>query len=172
MPCRRTPLFATVRACDQRFPRLPDASEGSIPATLALRLVHVDDSPKPALLVPTELSIGTFADHSRLTPVPGPCAGRLGEKCTVIPGYTGYMKTAISIPDETFAKASRRAHDLGMSRSEFFTRAAARYLDELDAESVTHQIDLAVDALGSGDDSAMNAVATGHRVLDAESGKW
>lgn len=82
------------------------------------------------------------------------------------------MKTAISIPDETFEKASRRARDLGMSRSEFFTRAAARYLDELDAESVTRQIDLAVDALGGGDDSTLDAVAAGRSVLDAESGDW
>ena len=81
------------------------------------------------------------------------------------------MKTAISIPDETFEKASQRAHDLGMSRSEFFTRAAARYLDELDAESVTRQIDSAVDALGD-DGSAADAVAAGRRVLDAEAGDW
>lgn len=90
----------------------------------------------------------------------------------VIPGYTPRMKTAISIPDETFEKASRRAHDLGMSRSEFFARAAARYLDELDAESVTRQIDLAVDALSAGDDSASDAIAAGRRVLDRESGDW
>ena len=82
------------------------------------------------------------------------------------------MKTAISIPDETFEKASRRAHDLGMSRSEFFTRAAARYLDELDAESLTPQIDLAVAALGDGDDSTSDAVAAGHRALVDESGEW
>ena len=82
------------------------------------------------------------------------------------------MKTAISVPDETFEKASRRAHDLGMSRSEFFSRAAARYLDELDAESLTHQIDLAVAALGDVDDSMSDAVAAGHRVLVDESGEW
>jgi metal-responsive CopG/Arc/MetJ family transcriptional regulator len=82
------------------------------------------------------------------------------------------MKTAISVPDETFEKASRRAHDLGMSRSEFFTRAAARYLDELDAESVTRQIDLAVVALGVGDDPSVDAVASGHRVLVDESSEW
>jgi metal-responsive CopG/Arc/MetJ family transcriptional regulator len=82
------------------------------------------------------------------------------------------VKTAISIPDETFDKASRRARDLGMSRSEFFTRAAARYLEELDAESVTRQIDMAVDALGTADDSTMDAIAAGRRVLADESGDW
>jgi len=82
------------------------------------------------------------------------------------------MKTAISVPDETFEKATRRARDLGMSRSEFFTRAAARYLDELDAESVTRQIDLTVAALAEQDDSAADAVAVGRRVLADASGDW
>jgi hypothetical protein len=82
------------------------------------------------------------------------------------------MKTAISVPDDTFAKATRRAHDLGMSRSEFFARAAARYLDELDAESVTRQIDLAVDALSGGDDSASDAVAVARRLLGDTPGDW
>lgn len=82
------------------------------------------------------------------------------------------MKTAISVPDETFKKATRRAHDLGMSRSEFFSRAAARYLDELDAESVTRQIDQALAALAGQDDSATGAVAVGQRVLAGASGDW
>lgn len=82
------------------------------------------------------------------------------------------MKTAISVPDGTFETASRRAHDLGMSRSEFFSRAAARYLDDLDAESVTHQIDLAVAALGDKDDSAADAVDLGRRVLGDASADW
>jgi len=82
------------------------------------------------------------------------------------------MKTAISVPDDTFERATRRAHDLGMSRSEFFTRAAARYLDELDAESVTRQIDLAVVALAGVDDSAEDAVAVAQRLLAETSGDW
>ena len=82
------------------------------------------------------------------------------------------MKTAISVPDETFERASRRAHDLGMSRSEFFTRAAARYLDELDAESVTRQIDSVIAARGGGDNLSTDAVAIGRRVLADEAGDW
>jgi metal-responsive CopG/Arc/MetJ family transcriptional regulator len=75
------------------------------------------------------------------------------------------MKTAISVPDETYGRASKRAQDLGMSRSEFFSRAAARYLDELDSESVTHQIDQAVMAQAAPDDSAAEAVGAGRRLL-------
>jgi metal-responsive CopG/Arc/MetJ family transcriptional regulator len=71
------------------------------------------------------------------------------------------VKTAISIPDETFQAATKRAADLGMSRSEFFTRAAQRYLEQLDQESLTGRIDAALDAV-CGDDSA---VAAGRRRL-------
>jgi predicted DNA-binding protein len=90
----------------------------------------------------------------------------------VIPGYTDDVKTAISVPDETYERASKRAQDLGMSRSEFFSRAAARYLDELDSESLTHQIDLAVTALGDADDSAADAVSVGHRLLAGTTDDW
>jgi hypothetical protein len=55
------------------------------------------------------------------------------------------VKTAISIPDDTFARAEQQAAALGMSRSEFFTRAVRRYLEQLEAESLTGRINLAVD---------------------------
>lgn len=82
------------------------------------------------------------------------------------------MKTAISLPDETFDRVSRRASDLGMSRSEFFTRAAQRYLDELDAQSLTAQIDSALERLHGADESEAAAVAVGHGVLDAVGDEW
>jgi metal-responsive CopG/Arc/MetJ family transcriptional regulator len=81
------------------------------------------------------------------------------------------MKTAISIPDDTFERASRRARDLGMSRSEFFTRAVAYYLYQLDAESLTDQINAAVAALAGRDDTAEQAVSAGRRVL-ASTPEW
>ena len=84
----------------------------------------------------------------------------------------GLMKTAISLPDDVFVRASRRAKDLGMSRSEFFARAADRYLDELDAESVTGQIDAVLDQLETPDDSAAQAVAAGRRVLAGVDDEW
>lgn len=90
----------------------------------------------------------------------------------VIPGYTEKVKTAISVPDNTYERVSKRARELGMSRSELFSRAAARYLDELDAESVTRQIDLALSSFGPRDDSAADAVAAGHRMLAATTDEW
>jgi hypothetical protein len=89
----------------------------------------------------------------------------------VIPGCTGLMKTAISLPDDIFERASRRANDLGMSRSEFFARAADRYLDELDATSVTKQIDAALGGAGE-DDSNGWALEAGPGISAQGTGEW
>ncbi len=55
------------------------------------------------------------------------------------------MKTAISVPDDIFADATKRASELGISRSEFFSTAVRRYLDELSRESLTEQINQVLD---------------------------
>lgn len=54
------------------------------------------------------------------------------------------MKTAISVPDQVFARVEQHAKQLGLSRSEFFARAAARWSDELDEENLTEAIDAAL----------------------------
>ena len=59
-----------------------------------------------------------------------------------------------------------------MSRSEFFARAAQRYLDELDAQSLTSQIDIVLERLDGPDESQAAAVAVGYRVLDATDDEW
>ena len=76
------------------------------------------------------------------------------------------MKTAISVPDETFVQATRQAAELGISRSEFFARAARRYLDELALRSLTQEVNEALQAAGS-DDSAAAAAQAGRRRLAA-----
>jgi metal-responsive CopG/Arc/MetJ family transcriptional regulator len=81
----------------------------------------------------------------------------------VLPGYTGNMKTAISLPDEIYEQATRQAAELGISRSEFMARAARNYLDQLAAQSLTQQIDEALKA--AEDDSNAAAAAAGRRFL-------
>jgi metal-responsive CopG/Arc/MetJ family transcriptional regulator len=54
------------------------------------------------------------------------------------------MKTAISLPDETFARVEEAAKRLGVSRSEFFARAAERWLDDLEDDETTGAIDRAL----------------------------
>ena len=81
------------------------------------------------------------------------------------------MKTAISVPDEIFDQAVGQAAALGISRSEFFARAARRYLDELAAQSLTSQIDQALQA-GGDDGTGAAAAAAGRRVLAAGHDDW
>ncbi len=57
------------------------------------------------------------------------------------------MKTAISVPDATFARVEAAASRLGVSRSEFYARAAERWLVELDDEGTTAAINRALDGL-------------------------
>lgn len=79
------------------------------------------------------------------------------------------MKTAISLPDDTYEQATRQAAELGISRSEFFARAARNYLDQLASRSLTQQID---EALQAGDDDSNAAAAAAGRSYLARQDDW
>jgi hypothetical protein len=96
-------------------------------------------------------------------------AGRAaGLASRVIPGYTQDVKTAISVPDDTFEQASKQAAELGISRSEFFARAARRYLDELASRSLTQQVNDALRAAGEDDSAAVAAEAGRQRLASGD----
>jgi metal-responsive CopG/Arc/MetJ family transcriptional regulator len=57
------------------------------------------------------------------------------------------VKTAISLPDETFRRVDRAAKRLGLSRSELFARAAENWLDGLEDDGVTEAINRAIAGL-------------------------
>jgi metal-responsive CopG/Arc/MetJ family transcriptional regulator len=75
------------------------------------------------------------------------------------------------MPDETYARATESAAHLGVSRSELVTRAVQRYLDQLDEQSLTRQIDAVLDLVGE-DDSGAAAVGAGRRPLAADDDDW
>ena len=77
------------------------------------------------------------------------------------------MVRTVSVPDEVFDRVEQSAAELGISRSQFFVRAARKYLAELAAQSLTVQIDEAVEAGGT-DDSHAEAANAGRRVLTAK----
>jgi predicted DNA-binding protein len=58
--------------------------------------------------------------------------------------YFAQMKTAISLPDDTFRRVDDAAKRMGVSRSEFFARAAERWLDALEDDGTTLAIDRAI----------------------------
>lgn len=56
-------------------------------------------------------------------------------------GYTQGMKTAVSIPDEVFARVERLARRAGKSRSEVFTEALREYVARHAPDEVTEAMD-------------------------------
>jgi metal-responsive CopG/Arc/MetJ family transcriptional regulator len=77
------------------------------------------------------------------------------------------VKTAISVPDPIFERVEQASARLGVSRSEFYARAAERWLAQLDDDGTTAAIDRAID--GSDVDAAFTSEAA--RSL-AESSEW
>ena len=81
------------------------------------------------------------------------------------------MKTAISVPDETYDRAERVAKKHGMNRSQFYSTAADRYADELESTELTAAIDAVVDAATT-DESTRFAVNAGRRSLERADDEW
>ena len=75
------------------------------------------------------------------------------------------MKTAISLPDETFRRVEDAASRLGVSRSEFFARAAERWLAVLADDETTEAIDLVLG--GDESDHAFTDAAAAALVVDS-----
>jgi hypothetical protein len=61
------------------------------------------------------------------------------------------VKTAISVPDDIFRRATRYAKKLGISRSELFTRAVEQFITEQTARAIRESYDRAFGD-GTGDD--------------------
>ena len=51
------------------------------------------------------------------------------------------MKTAISIPDDLFRRAERAARRLGLSRSAYYQRAIATYMERHNDAAITKALD-------------------------------
>ncbi len=50
------------------------------------------------------------------------------------------MKTAISLPDSVFEEAEALAQQLGLSRSELYTKALQEYLKQYNHHQMLHQL--------------------------------
>ncbi len=79
------------------------------------------------------------------------------------------MKTAISIPDETFERVERQTAKLGISRSEFFAREARKYLRELEGPELTEAINRALEGVDQSEEIAIGRAAA-RKLVDA--GLW
>ena len=67
--------------------------------------------------------------------------------------YTLGMKTAVSLPDELFARADEMARRLGKSRSQLYRDALVEYLSRHDPRAITESLDRLMEELGEPLDS-------------------
>ncbi len=82
----------------------------------------------------------------------------------MILGYTQSMKTAISMPDDTFHRVTQRANQLGISRSELLSTAANVFLAASEAEDITARANAVLEQLGEQMHAATaDALAIGRR---------
>jgi len=78
------------------------------------------------------------------------------------------VKTAISLPDDTFRRVDAAAKRMGVSRSEFFASAAERWLASLDDDGTTDAVNRAIAGLEPDHaftDAAAAALQTGDTYL-------
>lgn len=81
------------------------------------------------------------------------------------------MKTAISVPDETYERAERAAKRHGMNRSQFYAAAADRYAKDLESADLTAAIDAVVD-VANADESTLAAAEASRRSLGGVDDEW
>ncbi len=78
------------------------------------------------------------------------------------------VKTAISVPDDTFAAVDAAATKLGISRSQFYARAAQRWVDELEGDALIAQIDASLDDVDQAADAGLVRAAAAKTLARAE----
>jgi metal-responsive CopG/Arc/MetJ family transcriptional regulator len=83
-----------------------------------------------------------------------------------------FVKTTISVPNEVYVRATRRAKELGTSRSALFARAVEKELDEEESSvDVIDRINAVVDAVK--DDTREFTSTAARRVLAKDdNAKW
>jgi hypothetical protein len=76
------------------------------------------------------------------------------------------MKTAVSVPNDVFARADALARATGRSRSEVYSAALAEYVARHADDEVTTALDRVVDELGEGSGPDEFASAAAARILE------
>ena len=69
------------------------------------------------------------------------------------------MKTAVSIPDDIFARAESLAHRAKRSRSDVYARALSEYVARHAPDSVTEAMDKALDEVNEQADKFLSKTA-------------
>jgi len=82
------------------------------------------------------------------------------------------MKTAISMADALFVRVDSKASQLGVSRSEFLSTAAERYLRSLAEQDLTARMNAAVAAAGPAGEREQHDIARAGAAILAGDDEW
>lgn len=80
------------------------------------------------------------------------------------------IKTAISIPATLFEKAEKKAREMSISRSEFYSLAVEDYLKRQENRQLLKEIDMACDGPDQRDDAYQVSAKRRHRRI--VEGEW
>jgi predicted transcriptional regulator len=72
------------------------------------------------------------------------------------------MKTAVSIPDETYERAERLARKTNRSRSKLFSDALDEYIARHAGNELSEAVNAALDEIGEGRDGAFLSITAKH----------
>jgi hypothetical protein len=84
----------------------------------------------------------------------------------VLGGYTDGMKTAISVPDDVFARAEALARHSGRSRSQVYSAALREYVARHAPDDVTEALDRVVRDVGDTEADVAFLGAATRRILE------
>ncbi len=77
------------------------------------------------------------------------------------------MKTAVSIPDAVFREAELVAEHLGLNRSQLYSRALQKFLEQQEHDPVTASLDALAD-----DVTAQATLNPGRALIDGGTWQW
>lgn len=82
-----------------------------------------------------------------------------------------HMKTAISLPDDLFAKAEALARKEGLSRSELYAKALADYIRRQERSGITEELNALVEKVGA-DAFRVDPVLAAHQACPLSREEW
>lgn len=94
-----------------------------------------------------------------------------GRSVPFLPSYTSEVKTAVSLPDDVFARADRAARRLGRTRSALYAEALREYLDRHEHEQL--RVTALLDEVYRDDAQQASAgAAAARRLVDSDAWEW
>lgn len=81
------------------------------------------------------------------------------------------MKTAVSLPNELYERGEQAAHQLGLSRSQLYARALAKFLQDMGPDPVTDRLNELANEYAQ-ESTAPRSSAAARSIIDSGGWEW